>query len=346
MGGYHHLSYAERIKIEALLKINVKIEVIAKEIGFSPSTIYREVKRGEYERLDGRTYKTYKAYSADIAQQKYDFNKTAKGRDIKIGNDKKLSDYIENRIIKYKESPDVVSNRIREKGFTTTICTNTIYNYIEKGIFLNLTNNDLWEKSKRITKKQNNIKRIHKRNLQNRSIDERPADVMERLTFGHWELDTVLGSRRSVSCLLVFSERLSRYVIILKCGGKTSAAVKHHIDNLEKKYINFKEIFKSITMDNGSEFINQDNIECSFKNNDLRTISYYCHPYSAFERGTNENTNRMIRRFIPKGANIDDYSKNDIQFVENWINSYPRKILNYRTAKQVFDKCISSVNNL
>lgn len=90
-------------------------------------------------------------------------------------------------------------------------------------------------------------------------------------------------------------------------------------------------------MDNGCEFINQELIEKSVITKKKRTTAYYAHPYRSWERGSNENTNKIIRRFIPKGANIGNYSKKEIKTIENWINNYPRKILKYKTAIEVYE---------
>jgi hypothetical protein len=98
----------------------------------------------------------------------------------------------------------------------------------------------------------------------------------------------------------------------------------------------FKEIFKSITMDNGCEFLNQQLIERSLYSKEPRTMAYYAHPYSSWERGSNENANKIIRRFIPKGSDINKYTEEEIKRIENWINNYPRRILGYKSAKEMY----------
>jgi IS30 family transposase len=103
--------------------------------------------------------------------------------------------------------------------------------------------------------------------------------------------------------------------------------------------IKFKDTFKSITVDNGSEFLNSSEMERScLSKKKARTMVFYAHPYSAYERGSNENMNRMIRRFIPKGADIGKYSKQEIKRIENWLNNYPRKILDYYTPLEVYNQ--------
>lgn len=98
-------------------------------------------------------------------------------------------------------------------------------------------------------------------------------------------------------------------------------------------------MFKTITTDNGTEFLNSDELERScLSRRKQRTSVYYAHPYSAYERGSNENMNRMIRRFIPKGTDISKYTKQEIKRIEQWLNTYPRKILDYKTPLDVYEE--------
>ena len=151
-------------------------------------------------------------------------------------------------------------------------------------------------------------------------------------------MDLVVGSGHS--CLQVLTERKTRKELIFKIPNKAQENIKRILDMLEKKFKDsFKNIFKSITSDNGVEFLDQKGIEnsCLVKGQ-KRTICYYAHPYSSWERGSNENANRLIRRFIPKGSNIDKYSDKEIKEIEDWINNYPRKIFSYRTANQMYNE--------
>ena len=130
-------------------------------------------------------------------------------------------------------------------------------------------------------------------------------------------------------CLLVLSERMTREEIIRKIPNKKAESVIKALDALERTYGSrqFRETFKTITCDNGTEFLDFENAEKSVLTKIPRTKVYFCHPYSSWERGTNENINKMIRRFIPKGAIMEDYSKEQVQQIQAWINNYPRKIL-------------------
>ena len=147
----------------------------------------------------------------------------------------------------------------------------------------------------------------------------------------------VVGSGHS--CLQVLTERKTRKELIFKIPNKAQENIKRILDMLENKLKDsFKNIFKSITSDNGAEFLDQKGIEnsCLVKGQ-KRTTCYYAHPYSSWERGSNENANRLIRRFIPKGSNIDKYSDKKIKEIEDWINNYPRNI-GYRTANQMYNE--------
>jgi len=137
--------------------------------------------------------------------------------------------------------------------------------------------------------------------------------------------------------LLVLTERKHREELIIKLPSKTQACVIDALDTLEKRYKHkFQKKFKSITMDNGSEFLNMHAIETSvLKPTSKRTICYYAHPYCAWERGSNENQNKLIRRFVPKGSNIDRLTMRDVKRIQNWKNNYPRRILGYYTPIQL-----------
>ncbi|MCI9510525.1 MAG: IS30 family transposase [Angelakisella sp.] len=176
------------------------------------------------------------------------------------------------------------------------------------------------------------------------SIEERPKEVKIRETFGHWEMDTVIGKAKGGGpVLLVLTERLTRKEIIRKIGSKTTAEVARALNRLERDMgARFKRIFQTITIDNGSEFMDTAGMEKSCCTKGTRTKVYYCHPYSSWERGSNENANGIIRRFIPKGTPIEEYSEKDIARVEQWINNYPRKILGYSTAQIFFDSYLGA----
>ncbi len=340
MRGYKHTTYTQRLQIEALLNQKIKKQDIADYVGINLATLYREIKRGKYTRLDGATWKYFDFYSADISEQKYQEHLKCKGAPLKIGHDLKLADYIEDKIVNGRYTPEAVLGEIKAKAipFDTKICTTTLYSYIDKGIFYKLSNKHLPVKSKK--RKKKSYKKM-KRAPRGTSIERRPQNISHRDTFGHWEMDCVCGSTKAV--LLVLTERFSRNEIIFKMPDQTSKSVLRCLDKLEEKYGKlFGKIFKSITVDNGSEFSDFIGMEKSKFGVYKRTNIYYCHAYSAWERGTNERMNREIRRIIPKGTNLSKYTNKDIKTVENWLNNYPRKVLGYRTPSEVFNEFLIS----
>lgn len=343
MRKFKHLSLTDRLKIEALLKAGVSPREIAGIVHKHISTIYREMKRGQYEHLNS-DYTTETRYSPDIAQQRAEANYSAMGAPLKIGSDYAFAEYIEMKIIKEKRSPAAVLGEIKAQGiqFDTTICVRTLYNYIDKGIFLHVTNKDLPQHGKR---KRKYRKTKIARPPRGESIENRPAEVDTRETFGHWEMDTVVGKRGgNKKLLLVLTERKTRNEIVMLLKDKSAEAVVEALDRLEKKYGKaFPTIFKTITVDNGTEFSDYKGIERSIFGEGGRTKVYYCHPYSYFERGTNENLNRMIRRIYPKGKTLAKVSQAAIKHLEEWINGYPRGIFDYHSADEMFKKELSAI---
>lgn len=270
---------------------------------------------------------------------------SSRGTQLKIGNDIAYANYIEDKIVNEDYSPAAVLGELKAQGkegdFSVTVCVTTLYSYIDKGIFLKLSNKNLPVKK---NKKRNykKVQRQQKRTAAGESIDKRPKEIDTREEFGNWEMDSVLGKRgKSKNTLLVLTERKTRNEIIFKLPDHTDEAVVAALDRLERKWgaDMFKRVFKTITVDNGSEFADAEGLQRSIINEgEKRTKVYYCHPYSSWERGTNEVTNKMIRRKIPKGTNFDDRTEEEVESIENWINGYPRKIHGYHSAGELFEE--------
>lgn len=337
-----NLTYTQRLQIETLLEANKSKKEIAQLLGLNLCTIYRELKRGAYEYSFktnsfwyGVKVKKVIKYSAQISQNKYILACSAKGRPLKIGNDYSFVKYMENRVINDKISPCAVLGEIKRNNiFSTKISKTTLYRYIGMGLFPNIKLNKRKKEYKKVV-----IKRAPK----GTSIELRPLEISNRNTFGHWEMDCVCGKTKHV--LLVLTERLTRKEIIFKMDNQKSASVIKCLNVLERRFgKSFRNIFKTITVDNGSEFANFSGMEKSSYGNGKRTSVYYCHPYCSFERGSNERLNREIRRLIPKGSDISKYSDFEIQKVEDWINNYPRQILGFSTSSEMFNKQVKLLN--
>jgi len=177
--------------------------------------------------------------------------------------------------------------------------------------------------------------RQHKKRL-GTSIEQRPRHIDERLEFGHWEIDTVLGTNKKGVALLPLAERKTRKEHILKIDRKTAECVKQALQELKQPYGSvFSTVFKTITSDNGAEF--------SELSQAIESEVYYTHPYTSCERGTNERHNGLIRRLIPKGKSIEDIDPSLIIYVENWCNTLPRKILEYRSPNDAFHEELRNI---
>lgn len=334
---YKQLTKAKRLQLEALNQAGLSKRKIADQLGVHISTIYRELKRGEYEHLN-TDYTTTISYSSDLSQKKHDENMKAKGGELKIGKNIALADYIEHKIIDDKFSPGAVSGTLKngEVDFNITLSKQTIYSYIEKGIFRNLTNKDLPVKR---NKKHTNYNKVQKRKNAGTSIEDRPAEIDTREDFGNWEMDTVVGKQGvSKQSLLVLTERKTRSEIVRLLPQHTAQAVVSALDGIELDmgFNMFHRIFKTITVDNGTEFSDAEGIARSITKNKPRVDVYYCHPYSSYERGTNEVTNKLIRRHVPKGTDMDYLTPEHVQKIEDWINAYPREMFGWRSSADLY----------
>ena len=335
---YSHLNYTERTQIERWWNIEHKTKVeIAHLLNKNERTIRREIKRGKVIVKDS-LWRDKEVYSADVAQSKYDYNKTGKGPQLKLGNDYELKEYIEKGIKKDKKSPEILLAQIEEYGlkFKSKVCAKTIRNCIHKGGIFDLTDKDM------IYNKEYEDKNKEKTHCDKvpaeKSIDFRPEEANNRSVYGHWEGDLVIGQKERGAVLFTLTERKKREEIIMKLPNKEAKSVAKALDVLEKRYgKEFSYKFKTITFDNGPEFRNWESLEKSYnkRKKQPRVQVYYAHPYRSGERGSNENNNRLIRRFIPKGTNITEISEEYIQWIEDWINNLLRPMFGYKSALQV-----------
>ena len=339
---FKHLTKTDRLRIERWRNQGLKPKEIAAKLRVHISTIYRELKRGEYERLNGQTWEMETSYSPDIAEARYQENLRNKGPELKIGADHELAKYIEDTIIERECSPAAVLGyaEIDGKQFSVTLSAPTIYSYIHKGVFLRLTMADCPRHGTQKNAYQHVEKKEPARAPAGESIDNRPEEVKERKVFGHWEMDTVYSAKnKGKAVLLTITERKTRKEIIVLLPNRKAETITRAVNALERKYgaAKFRAIFKSITVDNGSEFAAAEDLEKSCINKTLpRTKVYYAHPYSSWERGTNENQNGMIRRKMPKGTVFENVSAADVAAVEDWMNTYPRKVLGFKTSEMAY----------
>lgn len=306
-----HLTIAERKLIQKWNKEKKSNREIARLLGRSHQTINNELKRGKVV-LRNSYGKEKLLYDPQFSQNKYNDNKKKCGRKVRVNyiiRDKIL------HFLKQKYSPEMISKII----VNNEISTSTIYYWINHSIF-GLDRKYILYKRK--NKKSQYCNRSNKRIL-GKSIEERDARINNREEFGHFEIDTVVLSKEKSknNVLLTLTDRKTRYQIIRLMNDKTYISVNNEMKQILKDYP-----IKSITADNGSEFARLYEV-FSYEN------IYYSHPFSSFERGTNENHNRLIRRFLPKGTKNTTHQR--VAFIENWINNYPKKIFNYKTPFQM-----------
>lgn len=327
----HYMTRDERLQLEALKRARIPVSQIAKQLGFSRQTIYNELKRGQY--LHNCTWRDEVRYSADIGQEKHTKAQRHKGRPLKIGHDLEYANFLEHKILYEHYSPAAALAAARRQEFSTQICVVTLYSYISQGIFYQLTDNHLWEKPTRKPRKKDTKPQIAHKKLP--SIEQRPEWINNREELGHWEMDLVVGPQGTKPALLTLVERVSRQELMFKLPDRRAATIRGVFDKLERKYPDFTDRFKSITTDNGSEFLEYDELIKSIRGG-KRFDVYYCHSYAAWEKGTNENHNRMIRRFFPKGTDFTKVTKKRIAEIQDWMNSYPRKVLGWAAPNDFY----------
>jgi len=322
---YKHILRDDRYVIEQMLNAKQDKTAIITVIGCTAKTLDREIKRGTWEYLDHRTYEMGTKYSWDVAQRKHDEKAKNKGRYAKINDMPELREFLEIQIKKNNYSPEAALLKAKEMGYTVEISVKTLYNNIDGGD-IGVTRKDLLRKE--VWKHDKFKPRKALNNLKGESIENRPAEADDRSEYGHWEMDLVVSCRGGKGALLTLTERKTRQEIIIRLPDKTQRSVKRTVDRLERRYgVNFKEKFKTITTDNGSEFLDFESLEMSCKRDEKRFKMYFAHPYSSWERGSNENANGIIRRFFPKGTDFSKVGLAKIQAVEDWMNDYPRRIL-------------------
>ena len=333
-----HLTREERVIIEAMSRVGTPTCDIASMLDRNRRTIERELVRGRVCHKDSELREKI-VYSSDRGQDVHDLNATAKGPQLKLGKNRELVEFTRKRIVKHKESPDVVAFRMRDAGLDGAVCTKTLYNYIDQGLIDGVSNETLWEKRLRRNRSKHVLRRHRKTPGRRKSIEKRPEEAEKREEFGHWEIDLVVGPVGSKASLLTLVERKTRRLIARKLPDKTNHSVLRALNGIERDFgpSLFRQHFKSITADNGSEFLDVDSLQASVASKQKRTSFFYAHPYSSWERGSNENINRIIRRFIAKGRKIENFTRSTISTIEEWINNYPRKIINFKTAQQLFD---------
>ena len=326
MKKYSRLTLQERIEIEKLLALNLSCPAIALRLGRHKTSIYREIKK--YRK------KTYQSYEANRESYLRGINR--KYGKSKILLNPELQKYIHEKLYKFW-SPDQISVSLKHlfpNNKSMQASHETIYLYIylhSKKELKNMLISELRQKRKnrgntrRGTDKRTTIKDPIR-------IDERPEEVIGREIPGHWEGDLILGKNRE-SAIGTLVERSSRAVILVHLKSRDAKTVRKAF---EKEFKQLPKLMKkSLTYDNGTEMAQH---KLFTKNTKVQV--YFIHPYSPWERPTNENTNGLLRDYFPKGSDLSTITKKRLKYVQNELNERPRKVLDYQTPKEVFDNMI------
>jgi IS30 family transposase len=312
-----HLTSPERLEISILLGKGYSLREIAKVLGRSHSSLSREISRNKVEGCYFPKKANHKAY----VRRKY-----SKYQGMKLEDREELKRYVITHL-ELHWTPEEISGRLKyeELGY---ISAKGIYRWLYSSYgqaycyFL---------PKQRFKPKRWRGKKTERSLIPDRvDISERPSGANDRSEFGHFETDTVVSGKRtgSKAALDVLVERKARYSRLRKIPN-----LKPKTNNKALKKMAKDLKMETLTYDNGIE-----NREHKALAGDLRIKTYFCRPYHSWEKGTIENTNGRIRRFIPKGADLNNYSDAEVQKIEDWLNHTPRKCLSYQTPYEIMQK--------
>lgn len=317
MSSYHHFTLEERESLHIGIELGKGIRKMAKEIQRSPSSVSRELKRNKNK--DG-------SYNAWRSNSLYTFRRKSSKRKYRMETDLELRKWVMAKLDIYW-SPETISTTWNMKHTCSPVSFVTIYSALKK----NLLTATYSRKThlRRAGKRRKTIKTG--KNKVEHHISERPSEANCRERIGDWEGDTVYGGIGK-GFLSTSVDRKSRFLVAALLAEKTSETF--NIETI-KAFRKLKGVpIHTFTFDNGSEFAKHKDFE-----RDLQTIVYFADPHSPWQRGTNENTNGILRFFFPKGVNFLKTSLEYLDFVVDLVNNRPRKCLGWLSPAEVFLKC-------
>ena len=325
------LTHKERVQIETLLNENKTKSYIAKTLKRSRSTISREVNKWVQHKTDKYDASLANWHAKDVYLNKRNLDK--------ISIHSKLRFYIFKGLLE-GWTPEQISGRLKDKypnDLIMSISHESIYRYIylapQARLNKKLINLLVRKKSRR--KKPKKRRGTGSKILNQVSINDRPKHINLREEIGHWEGDLVIGKNHK-SAIGTIVERKSRYTLIIKLKAKNANEIAKMFS---KKLNQLNPLFKkSMTYDNGTEMARHEIIT---QKTGMKI--YFAHPYSSWERGTNENTNGLIRRYLPKGTDFNQIDENKLLLIQHKLNNRPRKIIGYKTPKEIMDFELKSV---
>ena len=321
MASYKHLTIGQRERLYLARNKGESMAMIAAGLGVSKSTVSRELKRNG----------GLKDYSPSSAQKSYRTRRSG-CHPRRILDDVAMHGYVSEKFLCEQWSPEEIAGRIKHEGNIGGISTSTIYRAIYRGDF-DRDAGRLCGVRAAVRKLRHRGKKRHKKGTDelrgkikiSHDISERGDGAKDRSEAGHWEADTVLG-KSGGACLVTLVDRRSRYAMLSKAGSKTADAV----NRILKARLS-ATILKSVTPDRGKEFAFHAKVT-----EELGVQFYFPPPHHPWERGTNENTNGLIREYLPKGKSMDDVTDAYIESIEKKINLRPRKCLGYKTPYELF----------
>ena len=312
---YKHLSLAERYYIQVEWKKKTPQSKIAEAIGRSQSTISRELKRN----ISKKGYRHKQADS--FAHERL----ASKAKAVKMTEEMK---YIVSVCIQNDWSPEQISVRLSEEGLSS-VHHETIYQYILSD---KKNGGQLYRRLRHQRKKyRKRYGSAHNRTgiPDRQGIEERPAEVNARERVGDWEADTIIGKNHK-GAVITIDERKSKLRLAAPILGKKAKYVKEAMTALLSPV---KEFVRTITFDNGKEFVLHKEIA-----EEIECDTYFAKPYHAWERGQNENANGLLRQYFPKNMELLDVTAQQVVSAVDKLNSRPRKCLNFKTPYEVFEK--------
>ena len=317
--GYRHLSLAERDRITEMKSDGMSLRAIARELGRSPSTLSRELRRNATH--------SYKVYLSHRAHERAVTRKKESGKRPRL-KDERIVSYVRKKL-SIDWSPEIIANKIAQEIRGASISHEAIYQYIyhpktqdREELIGQLVRSHRKRKQKGIGRKERKTK------IPNRiSINERPVSADNRSRYGHWEGDSLVSSK-SLAALNSLVERKSRYTCLTRLDRKSSEqtrdAVIRRLKGLPER------ARRSLTFDNGTENARHDEITEA-----IGIQCYFADPYASWQRGSNEQVNGMVRRYFPKGTDFSKITDEQVAWVESRINNRPRKCLGYKTPAEV-----------
>lgn len=312
INSYSHLTKTERLEIAVLKEKRYSLREIARVLKRSPGTLSDEIKRNGTR---GK-YDPEKANHKSYVKRKY-----SKYQGMKIAGQPKLRAYVEDKI-QNDWSPEEVSGRLKEiDNHLPYASFRVVYKFIYSVYGRLLEKHLRYKGQKRKPKNTPKVTQPKDRIF----IDKRPKIVEEKRRFGDWEGDFIVSGKNGKGILIVLHERKARYVLIRKLVGVTIEQVHQFIWEMTGGYV-----INTLTLDNDIVFRKHKELSKI-----LGAPIYFCHPYHSWEKGGVENSNKLIRQYIPKRSDISQYSDKHIQMVQDKLNNRPRKCLKYKTPSEV-----------